>query len=214
MRRLVITIIITGLTVVAASTAIAASSSLSPVALSHARTIKAEISARYVRGPKLAVTEASPTDVIESYLLLTPDLLGLRVVSADNGIYYAICPVRTTCPYPGPRSARPANAFAPRRQALELAVRTLLETSATLVAVALPTPDFVFFLVEREELTREVDIAALARALRGNPARTPAASLRRVVDEITLPRLFVSLGLEPTSSGRYALGAAPLLREP
>ena len=214
MRMSFVALVLAAVTGATAAASVAGSSSLSPVALSHARVIKTEISARYVRGPKLAVTEASPTDVVESYLLLTPDLLGLRVVSAENGIYYAICPVRATCPYPGPRSARPATAFAPRRQALELAVRTLLETSATLVAVALPTPDFVFFLVERDELEREVDIAALARALRGNPARTPAASLRRVVDEITLPRLFVSLGLEPTPSGRYALGAAPLRREP
>ena len=138
MRRFVLTIIITGLAVVAASTAIAASRSLSPVALSHARTIKTEISARYVRGPKLAVTEASPTGVIESFLLLTADFLGLRVVPAVNGIHYAICPVRATCPYPGPRSARPASAFVPRRQALELALKTFLETSATVVSVSLP----------------------------------------------------------------------------
>ena len=41
-------------------------------------------------------------------------------------------------------------------------------------------------------------MAALAKALSGNPARSPAASLRRMVDEITRPRLFVPLGLEPT----------------
>jgi hypothetical protein len=210
MRRCVATISITGLTVVAASTAIAASRSLSPVALSHARTIKAEVTARYVRGPKLTVTEATPTGVIESYLLLTADFLGLRVVPADNGIHYAICPVRVNCPYPGPRSARPPSAFAPRRQALELAVRTFLETSATLVSVSLPTRDYVFFLIERGELAKEIDMAVLARALRDSPSRAPAASLRRTVDEITRPRLFVPLGLEPTVSGREALGAAPL----
>jgi hypothetical protein len=214
MRKSFVALVLAAATGATAAASVAASSSLSPAALSHARAIKAEISARDVRGPKLAVTEASPTDVIESYLLLTPDLLGLRVVSADNGIYYAICPVRATCPYPGSRSARPATAFAPRRQALELAARTFLETSATLVAVLLPTRDFVFFLVERDELAREVDIAALARALSSNPARMPAASLRRVVDEITLPRLFLSLGLEPTPSGRHALGAVPLRRKP
>ena len=214
MPRFVVTIIITGLTVVAASTAIAASSSLSPVALSHARAIKAEISARYVRGPKLAVTEASPTDVIESYLLLTPDLLGLRVVSADNGIYYAICPVRATCPYPGPRSAgrRPRSLLAVRRSSSPpgRSSRHRRRSSPSCCRRA----DFVFFLVERDELAREVDIAALARALRGNPARMPAASLRRSVDEITLPRLFLALGLEPTPSGRHALGAVPLRASP
>jgi hypothetical protein len=196
-------------TAVMAASAVAGSSSLDPRALKQARTIKSDVSARYVRGPRLAVPEASSTDVVESYVVLTPDLLGIRVVPADNGIYYAICPVRSTCPYPA--RPRPASAFAPRREALELAVRTFLETSATLVAVSLPTPDyFVFFLVERDELAREIDIAALARVLSSNPARSPAASLRRIVDEITRPRLFVSLGLEPTPSGRFALGAAPL----
>ena len=72
--------------------------------LTQARKIKAEITARYVEGsPKLVVTEASPTGVIESFLLLSADFLELRVVPADNGIHYAICPVRATCPYPGPR---------------------------------------------------------------------------------------------------------------
>ena len=200
---------------VTATAAVAGSNSLGPLALSQARTIKAEITARYVRpaGPKLAVTEASSTGVIESFLLLTADLLGLRVVPADNGIHYAICPLRATCPYPGPRSARPASAFAPRRQALELALRTFLETSATVVSVSLPTRDYVFFLIERDELDQAVDMAALARALSGNPARTPAASLRRIVDEITRPRLFVPIGLEPTPNGRDSLGAAPLWRE-
>ncbi len=132
---------------------------------------------------------------------------------ADNGIHYAICPLRAICPYPGPRAARPASAFAPRRQALELALRTFLETSATLVSVSLPTRDYVFFLIERDELDQAVDMAALARALSGNPARTPAASLRRIVDEITRPRLFVPIGLEPTPNGSDSLGAAPLWRE-
>ena len=144
---------------------------------------------------------------------MTPDLQGLRVVPAENGIYYAICPVRAICPYPSARAARAASAFTPRRQALELALRTFLETSATVAAVSLPTRDYVFFLVERDELAAAVDMAALARALSGNPARAPAASVRRIVDEITRPRLFVPLGLAPTAGGLAALGAAPLWPE-
>jgi hypothetical protein len=97
----------------------------------------------------------------------------------------------------------------PRRQALELALRTFLETSAAVVSVSLPTPEYIFFLVERDEL-RGVNVAALAKALSGNPARSPAASLRRTVDEITRPRLFVPLGLEPSPSGRESLGAVAL----
>ena len=214
MRKVALALVVVTAAVTSAS-AVAGSNSLDPRALTQARKIKADITARYVRpgGPKLAVTEASSTAVIESYLLLTPDLLGLRVVSADNGIHYAICPVRATCPYPGLRAARPASAFVPRRQALELALRTFLETSATVVFVSLPTPEYVFFLVERDEL-RELDMPALAKALGGNPARSLAASLRRTVDEITRPRLFMPLGLEPTPSGRAALGAVPLWRSP
>ena len=170
MSRVALMLLIAAMSAV---TAAAGANALGPRTLAQARAIKTEITARYV-GPKLVVTEASPTDVIESFLVLTPDFLGLRVVSADNGIHYAICPVRATCPYPGSRAARPASAFIPRRQALELALRTFLETSATVVSVSLPTPEYVFFLVERDEL-RGVDMAALAKALAGNPARSPAS---------------------------------------
>jgi hypothetical protein len=209
MRKVRLALVAVATAAVMAASAVAGSNSLDPRALTQARKIKAEITARYVRGPQLAVTEASPTGVVESFLLLTAGLDGLRVVSADNGIHYAICPVRATCPYPGSRSARPPSAFTPRRQALELALRTFLATSATVVSVSLPTRDYVFFLVERDELSG-VDVPALANALSGNPVRSPSSSLRRTVDEITRPRLFVPLGLEPTPSGRESLGAAPL----
>ena len=56
-------------------------------------------------------------------------------------------------------------------------------------------------------------MAALARTLSGNPARAPAASVRQIVDEITRPRLFTPLGLEPTPSGRESMGAVPLRPE-
>src|SRR6266508_3972739 len=128
-----------------------------PEALAHAREIRAEIDVRYRRphGPRLAVTEASSTGVVDSFTLFGSPLEEPRVVPAENGIYYAICPVRATCPYPG-RAARPATAFLPRRLALELALRTFLETSATVVVVSLPTARFVL-LVERDELLADVD---------------------------------------------------------
>ena len=62
-----------------------------------------------------------------------------------------------------------------------------------------------------DELAGEADLPALARALKGSPARAPAASLREIVDDVTRPRLFVPLGLEPTPGGGQALGAVPLL---
>jgi hypothetical protein len=179
--------------------------------LAHAREIRVEINARNrgVRARTPAVTEATTTGVIESFTLLTPDMLEARSVPADNGIYFAVCPARATCPYPARRFARPAADFPSRRLALELALRTFLETSATVVAVSLPTPRFILFIVERDELAREMDIPALANALGANPAHAPAAGLRQSVDQFTRPRIFVALGLEPAAGGRESLSAVP-----
>jgi hypothetical protein len=184
---------------------------LEPRSLARAQTIRVQLDSRYrvLPGRGLAVTEATSTGVVESFTLLTPDLLEARLLPADNGIYYAICPVRARCPYPAPRVARPAADFLPRQLALELAIRTFLETSANVVAVSLPTPRFVLFVVERGELAREVDMPALARALSGDPADAPAARLQQTVDQLTRPRVFVVIGLEPTPTGRDTLGAVP-----
>jgi len=182
-----------------------------PEALAHAREIRAEVDARYRRphGAKLAVTEASRTGVVDSFTLFGNPLEEPRVVPAANGIYYATCPVRATCPYPG-RSARPATAFRPRRLALELALRTFLETSATVVVVSLPTPRFVLLIVERDELMAGVDTAALRNALSGDPAAAADSPLRRVVDQLTLPHLFLAWALAPVSDTGETLVASCL----
>jgi hypothetical protein len=196
-----------------ASTAHAAAFEPAPKrdALTHAEKIRLAVDARYrqVPGRKLAVTEATTTSVIESFTLLSADLQETRVVPADNGIYFAICPRAATCPYPATRFARPAADFLPRRLALELALRTLLETSAEVVAVSLPTPRFVLVIVERSELAREPELLAFAETLRDGPARALAPRLQQVVDSVTRTRTFVALGLEPTPSGRDTLGAIP-----
>jgi hypothetical protein len=181
-----------------------------PEALAHAREIRAEVDARYRRphGPRLAVTEASSTGVVDSFTLFGSPLEEPRVVPANGGIYYAICPVRATCPYPG-RSARPATAFLPRREALELALRTFLETSATVVVVSLPTPRFVLLILERDELAG-VDAPALRDALAGDPAAPPDTPLRRVVEQLTRPRLFLAWALAPVSDTRETLVASCL----
>ncbi len=182
-----------------------------PEALAHARQIRAEVGARYRRphGPKLAVTEASTTGVIDSFTLFTSPLEEPRVVPAANGIYYAICPTRATCPYPD-RSARPAAAFVPRRAALELAVHTFLETSANLVVVSLPTARFVLVILERDDVMGNADAAALRDALAADPAAVPDTALRRVVDQLTRPRLFVPWALVPISDTRETLVASCL----
>jgi hypothetical protein len=90
------------------------------LAVARAEGIRLEVSSQYVQpgGRGLEVTEASSTNVVESFTLLSPDLLGARIVPADNGVYYAICPVAATCPYPAGRVARSAASFVPRRIAL------------------------------------------------------------------------------------------------
>ena len=195
----------------AAGSASPVASTLEPRSLARAQTIRAELDARYrvVRGRGLAVTEATSTGVVESFTLLTLDLLETRFLPADNGIYYAICPVRATCPYPARRLARPAAELVPRRLALELALRTFLETSADVVAVSLPTPRFIIFVVERDELAREVDLSTLAKALDRDLSPPLCSSLEAVVDRLTRARVYVALGLEATPSGRDSLVAVP-----
>jgi hypothetical protein len=196
-----------------AGTSGAASSvfAIEPASLARAQAIRSQVDARYrvLHSHGLAVTEASSTGVVESFALLTPDLLHVRRLSAESGIYYAICPVRATCPYPARRLALPAADLVSRRLALELALRTFLETSADVVAVSLPTSRFIAFIVEREELAHEVDIGALARALRGDPARALSASLEGAVDRLTRPRIFLAAGLAPTPSGRASWAGIP-----
>jgi hypothetical protein len=186
-------------------------SAVEPSSLAHAQTIRAQLDARYrvMPGRGLGVTEATSTGVIESFTLLTGDLLETRFLPADNGIYYAICPVRATCPYPDRRFARAAADLASRRLALELALRTFLETSANVVAVSLPTPRFIALVVEREELDREVDLSTLAKALVGDPSRALSASLDEIVDQLTRPRVFLFVGLQPTPSGRTSWAGIP-----
>jgi hypothetical protein len=181
-----------------------------PPTLVQAQRIRAEINARYLApgGPELAVTEASSTAVIESFSLLTPE--GLRLVPADGGIYFAICPRHARCPLPARGTARPAAAFLPRRQALELALRTFLETPADVVAVSLPTTRFVLFIVERQDLEREVDMPTLIKRLAGKPAIAADASLRRSVNQLTYSRIFIPLGLESTPTGADTMPAMPL----
>ena len=186
-------------------------STLEPGSLARAQAIRAQMDARYraVPGRGLDVTEATATGVIESFALLTPDLLDRRVLPADNGIWYAICAQRAECPYPARRFARPAADLVPRRLALELALRTFLETSVDIVGVSLPTTQFTALIVERAELAREVDMPTLARALAGDPARTLASSLAQVVDRVTRPRVFLALGIEPTPGGSYSWAGVP-----
>jgi hypothetical protein len=172
--------------------------------LAHARQIAVEVDTRY---PGLRVTEASSTSVIESLMLSDAD--DTRVVPADHGIYYAVCPNRATCPYPG-HAARPATALAPRRVALELALRTFLETSANLVVVSLPTRRFILLVFERDAIDPQRVSASLAPY---SPEDT-SPPLRSLVDAETLPHMYLPFALVPTQTGRDSLLAWRLALAP
>lgn len=175
-----------------------ATASIEPETLARARAIRAEVNTRYrlVPGRKLAVTEATTTGVVQSLTLISDWLELPRVVPADNGIYFAICSARAKCPYPARSAARPAVAFLPRRQALELALRAFRKTSVSLVVVALPTAEPVWVVFERNDLLASIDAAAVLDQL----ARPPAVIdmlLRELVDRLTRPRLFAPLPIFP-----------------
>jgi hypothetical protein len=176
-------------------------STTSTNSLARAATIRTEVDARY---PRLRVTEISSTAVIDSVTLFTVEA-DPRVVPAANGIYFAVCPIGATCPYPG-RAARRPSAFAPRRLALELAVRTFLETEADLVLVSLPTPRFVLLVFERAEL----DANSISQSIGKAPRGRASSELRNAVDSTTLPRLFAPFALEPCPNGRDTLLALSL----
>ena len=187
-----------------------ATSPRDPLALAQAKSIQLAISSRYRRsgGTGFEVAEASSTSVVASFTLLSAALTEARIIPADNGVYYAVCPVQATCPYPARRFARSAAAFLPRRIALELAVRTFQETSADVVAVSLPTRRFVLFVIERGELDQD-DLASLGARLTRSP-RLSTPVTRQLIDQATRSRVYAVIGLEPTQSGRHTLGAVPL----
>jgi hypothetical protein len=176
----------------------ATSSALAPETLTHARAIRSEINARYrlLPGRKFIVTEATPMGVVESITLITDWLEPSRVVAADNGIYFAICSERAKCPYPTRSAAWPADAFRPRRMALELALRTFVETSVSLVVVALPTARPVWVVFERDDLLASRDAPAVVDQLASSPAAMDPP-LRELVNRLTLPRLFLPLPILP-----------------
>jgi hypothetical protein len=182
-------------------------SALAPDALAHARSIRAELNARYrlLPRPKLVITEATTTGVVDSLTLIDPSQSQpWPVVPTDNGIYFAICSARARCPYPA-RSTWPAVAFLPRREALELALRTFLETNAGLVVVALPTAEPVWVVFERDDLLTKIDAAVALGQLASNPAVVDEP-LRQLVDRFTRPRLFVPLPvLPPPDDTIYAM---------
>ena len=178
---------------------------LQPQALVRAKAIRTNVNARYRRlpGRKLAVTEVTSMGVVDSVSLIVDPLEPARVVAAENGIYFALCTVGARCPHPPRSAAWPATAFRPRRQALELAVRAFTQTAASLVVVALPTWSPTWVVFERDDVSAEIG-APLRAQLVADP-RFADAGLRAAVDELTLGRTFVPLGIEPVAPGQETL---------
>ncbi len=116
---------------------------------------KARVIAREVeRGHGLPVSAVSTTASVATLELFDPVSRTTRSVPAANGIHFTLCARALR------RCALPA--FAARAQALELARRTLLETRADLIVVALPqTPTRHLQLVfERDVLVQPRGTAA------------------------------------------------------
>jgi hypothetical protein len=199
--RALAAVVAAAIAAVAAPAVAAAAPPASTDALARAKQIGVEVDARY---PGLRVSETSSTAVIES-LTLFDDPANPREVLADNGIYYGVCPNGATCPFPD-RAPRPPEALAPRRVALELAVRTFLETTADLVVVCLPTRRFILLVFERDAL----DSRGVSDALAAYPAAATSWQLRSLVDANTLPHLYAPFALTPTPGGRDSLLAWPL----
>jgi hypothetical protein len=174
---------------------------LAPDALTRAEAIRAEVNARYrpLPGRRLVVTEATSTEGVTMLTLMTTDWLDGRVVPMDNGINFAICSARARCPYPARWAAWRVAAFMPRRQALELALRTLLETSVSLVVVSLPTAQPVWAVFERDDLLASIDAPAVLDRLASSPAVIDFP-LRELVGRLTRPRLFAPVALGPDDS--------------
>ena len=183
---------------------------LQPQALVRAKAIRTNVNARNRRlpGRKLAVTEVTSMGVVDSVSLIVDPLEPPNVVSAENGIYFALCTMGARCPHPPRSAAWPAAAFRPRRQALELAVRAFAQTAASLVVVALPTWSPTWVVFERDDLSREIG-APLREQLAADP-RYADAGLHAAVDELTLGRTFVPLGIEPVAPGRETFLAIAL----
>jgi hypothetical protein len=179
--------------------------------LTHAALIRAELNATYRRlpGRQLVVTEASSTDVVESFTLLSPNLQDSRTISAESGVWYSVCLARATCPYPRPQDGRPASAYLPRQLALDLAIRTFHETSAQLVAVSLPTPRFfTVFLLTRDELRKDPNLLTLVLGARRDVNASERWSRDRV-DRAKRSRVFVFVALEKSPTGETSFAAMP-----
>ncbi len=175
--------------------------------LQRARGITRGVEARdrQAARTRFDVTDVSLTLVVASVEVGASGSQPARSIPADNGIHFAVCPAGTAmCAGPGRGVSRRASSAA-RRVGLELALRTFLETPATLVVVSLPgaegrSPALVF---ERSFL-RGIDAEALLRQL--GEVATAADRL----DRLARRHLVALAGLVSYSPTRDSLLTVPL----
>lgn len=158
--------------------------------LAESRGIARELEPRLRSlGAGLVVAEVASTDVVETVELMPGLSRPGASLPAANGIYFAICR-RSPCALQRHALSR-ERALRARREAVELAFRTLTETAADLVVVALPRrwSLLVLLVLTREDVQGE----------RGAGA-----------DEVARGHLYFHGGLAPYSATRDSLLAFPL----
>jgi len=175
--------------------------------LQRAREIAREVETRHhpAAGTRSVVTDVSLTLVVASVELGASGSQPARSIPADNGVHFAVCPVGTAmCAAPGRGVSRRASSAA-GRVGLELALRTFLETPATLVVVSLPRagrrPTALVF--ERSFL-RGIDADSLLRQLGED------ATAGDRLDRAARRHLVALAGLASYSQTRDTLLAVPL----
>jgi hypothetical protein len=152
--------------------------------------------------------------IVETLTLVTSGWELLRVVPADNGIYYPLCNRRDlggTCGYPVTGGAWQLRAFRPRMMAFELAVRTFQETTADLAVVALPTATPAWVIFERDDFYSLIDPETLWPQIMIRIYRLEDR-FSGLVDRFANPRLYRPLPLWPPPPGTFV--ATRLLASP
>jgi hypothetical protein len=188
--------------------AAAASARPEPDPVVQAAAVRGDVTARYASAHGLVVTEASSTAVVGSLTLWSAAGTSVREVRTARGVYYALCPIRATCPFPSRKLARPITAFAPRQAALELAIRSFAETTADPVVVSLPTRRWVLLVLERSELAAIP--AATSIDVHSDLRVATTRATRAAIDELTLRHLYAPFALGTGSDGTETLAAVQL----
>jgi hypothetical protein len=209
-RLALTTAIVLGAATAASAPSVASLSSregTAPATLAHAAVIRADTNTRYrnMPGREPIIAESTTTGTVDSLTLVGGFAGDGYVVPASNGIYYALCPTAARCTFGSGRRSWAPTAYLPRRLAVEIALRTLDETTADLVVVSLPTATPVWLVFERAQLLDGMEAIDWYVHLR-HPPGTDSKPFRKLLLERTRPALFVPLPVLPPPPGTiYAL---------